>query len=132
MGTKKHKGKTKFASASSRPEAPRPETAEKAPTGRFSAWRGHPAWQLAGRGRVLIVSALALLLFLGAVTPFVYFQGGDNAEYIMLARALLDGQGYTSVYTIYQPSRAAYQIPFSFSFDDRRVGKESRHLYRLR
>jgi len=112
MGAKKRKGKSKLASAPIRPEAPQRETPEEAKTAGFPAWLDHPVLQLAGRGRVLIVSALALLLFLGAVTPFVYFQGGDNAEYIMLARALVDGQGYTSVYT--NPPEPHTKYPFLF------------------
>lgn len=45
---------------------------------------------------VILVALLCLLQYLGGVNKLFFFQGGDNAEYLNLARSLLDGN-YISI-----------------------------------
>ncbi|MFO8058818.1 MAG: glycosyltransferase family 39 protein [bacterium] len=45
---------------------------------------------------VILVALLCLLQYWGGVNKLFFFQGGDNAEYLNLARSLLDGE-YMSI-----------------------------------
>ena len=75
-------------------------------------WQEHPLVRIIKRYRTLILGIFTLVLFLGAVNPFFYFHGGDNAEYLMLARSLVHGQGFTSTYTY--PVQPHTKYPFFF------------------
>ncbi len=48
---------------------------------------------------IFIAAAFSLALFLSMVSGAFLFQGGDNAVYISLAKSLVQGQGFTSIYT---------------------------------
>ena len=72
----------------------------------------HPPPRVLVRCRLLLVSACTLLLFLGGVHHFVYFEGGDSADYFLLARSLVQGHGYS---TLYAPPPAPHtKYPFFF------------------
>lgn len=61
---------------------------------------------------IMIIMLLALFQFLGPVNRFLYFQGGDNAEYLSLAQAMIRGEGYIS--TTKSPVVQHTKYPFFF------------------
>lgn len=48
---------------------------------------------------VYLLAIFTLALFLSVTDHFFLFHGGDNADYISLARSLLQGSGYTNINT---------------------------------
>jgi 4-amino-4-deoxy-L-arabinose transferase-like glycosyltransferase len=47
---------------------------------------------------VMVILLLSLALFLSLANGFIFFHGGDNAEYFLLGRSIALGKGYTNVY----------------------------------
>ena len=54
---------------------------------------------LAARYWPLLVAVLTFALYAGRLNRNFYFRGGDNAAYFSLAQALVQGRGYTNIYT---------------------------------
>jgi 4-amino-4-deoxy-L-arabinose transferase-like glycosyltransferase len=112
MSRKKKRGKGKPPSDE---RSARSRVAESLPSGgraRFAGWAEHPLIRVLSTHGAILLGLLTFFLYLGMVNHFVYFQGGDNAEYFMLARALAHGQGFTSTY-IY-PVQPHTKYPFLF------------------
>ncbi|HUT52188.1 MAG TPA: glycosyltransferase family 39 protein [bacterium] len=60
----------------------------------------------------MLLALLSLALFLCLVNNIIFFAGGDNAEYFMLARSLAHGHGYVSLYDF--PVHPHTKYPFLF------------------
>ncbi len=56
-------------------------------------------FRLSYPGLMVLIIVFASLLYLPVVNSTLYFQGGDNAKYLSLARSLARGSGYTNIDT---------------------------------
>jgi len=81
-------------------------------TAKLRQWSERPGLQVLNRRRVVLVVVATMVLYLAAITPLFPFQGGDNAEYLLLARSLARGQGFTTIYT--EPPEPHTKYPFLF------------------
>ncbi len=61
---------------------------------------------------LLVIILFTALLYLPGLNSLFYFQGGDNANYMLLARALADGRGYSD--TLVLPSGPHTKYPFFY------------------
>ncbi len=61
---------------------------------------------------VPLLALCTLALFLSIIDHVFFFHGGDNADYISLARSLVEGRGYTDINTF--PAAPHVKYPFVF------------------
>ena len=61
---------------------------------------------------MFIIAGLTFVIYFNCTNHFLYFQGGDNADYLSLARSIAHGDGYTSINTY--PHVPHIKYPFLF------------------